>query len=285
MEKHKIFCDGGIGNRFASLFMACYIEKMFKSGVEVSWPVNNWCGAELEALFESSLSWDDKSLADFADCGSKYYFFMHENQLDWYDRFVYDQQSIANDKTLGDILRLDRPIFYYANRLPVFLTPNELKSCREILQINAEILSVVNDFSERHNINKTVIGLHVRKTDFGQKVNENFLVDLVRSNPKQKYFVCTDELSVTNKFSIFSNCIQYEKSDYPTRLNEFSGWNSGTVDNIGRNFNFNITRSRQATINGLIDLCLLSKTNMVTTSSSSFLSLAMLFDQAQFLGR
>jgi hypothetical protein len=280
-KKHNFFCDGGLGNRFASLFLAAVLIEKFRVDIEISWPVNNWCGAEFLSLFESEITHNNRSLNDYACDSEKYYFVMHENQLGWNDRVIYNQQSVKSLDTFNALLQADKPIFYYANQLPHFLTVENLVSIRNLIRIRADLLDIINAFVEQNKISTEVIGLHIRKTDFYQPANEWVLHDLVKTTPRQRYLVCTDDADVQNEFSEFPNCVFLEKISYPKKMLGDRGWNSETTDSIGRKFSFNITRSQEAVIAGLLDLCVLSRTTILNNSSSSFLFMARLFQKTR----
>jgi len=278
-KKHNFFCDGGLGNRFASLFLAAVLIEKFRVDIEISWPVNNWCGAEFTSLFESEIAHNNRSLNDYACHSEKYHFVMHENQLGWEDRVIYNQRSVETLDTFHALLHADKPIFYYANQLPHFLTFENLISIRNLIRIRADLLDIINSFVEQNKISTEVIGLHIRKTDFFQPANDWVLHNLVKTTPHQRYLVCTDDADVQNAFSVFPNCVFLEKISYPAKMLGDLEWNSKTTDSIGREFNFNITRSQEAVIAGLLDLCVLSRTTILNNSSSSFLFMARLFQK------
>jgi hypothetical protein len=58
------------------------------------------------------------------------------------------------------------------------------------------------------------------------------------------------------------------KKEYPQKLIE-GDWNDRIVDPEGRVFNFNVSRSRQASIEAFIDMLILSKTNIIETNKNS----------------
>jgi hypothetical protein len=97
-------------------------------------------------------------------------------------------------------------------------------------------------------------------------------------NPQTNFFICSDSLETEKKFDILNNVIIYPKNSYVTKLVDGS-WNDLTIDNEGRQMKFNVNRSRESVIEGFIDLLILSKTNIVVNSHSSFLKFAKLYNK------
>lgn len=50
----KCFCDGGLGNRINSIITADLVARTFGVELEIVWPVNSWCGAAFEEIFDST---------------------------------------------------------------------------------------------------------------------------------------------------------------------------------------------------------------------------------------
>ena len=49
---HQVMCDGGLANRLNTLLVALALKIHTKSAWGIAWPVNNWCGAPFEDLFD-----------------------------------------------------------------------------------------------------------------------------------------------------------------------------------------------------------------------------------------
>ena len=59
-----IFCDGGIGNRINALISGLAIVRYFELPYQIHWPINNWCAAAFEDVFESQESISTLSIKD-----------------------------------------------------------------------------------------------------------------------------------------------------------------------------------------------------------------------------
>ena len=80
------------------------------------------------------------------------------------------------------------------------------------------------------------------------------------------------------KFNQLENTVVFPKTQYVEKLKD-GGWNDLTTDNEGRVFNFNVNRPKQSVIEAFIDLLLLSRTQILVNSVSSFLNFAKLYSK------
>ena len=145
-------------------------------------------------------------------------------------------------------------------------------------KIKENIKNKVDEFCIKNNIDKNVLGIHFRKTDFQTFLDEDKTFAYMSMNPQTNFFICSDSLETEKKFDILNNVIIYPKNSYVTKLVDGS-WNDLTIDNEGRQMKFNVNRSRESVIEGFIDLLILSKTNIVVNSHSSFLKFAKLYNK------
>ena len=175
----------------------------------------------------------------------------------------------------------EKPILYYHNILPNFAGKSDIAKGIKFLNINPKILVEAYSFCVRNKIDDSVLGLHIRKTDFGNTVNDEELFKIV-SNSDRKFFVCSDDSDVNDRFSMLKNCSVYKKKTFPTKMIENGSWNQLTTDDQGRIYNFNINRSSDSVIEALIDLLILSKTTHILTSHSTFLKMSMIFKAVNY---
>ena len=149
------------------------------------------------------------------------------------------------------------------------------------LSINKNILDLAQKFCYNNQINESVLGLHIRKTDFGATVNDKELYSIVE-NSNKRFFVCSDDPEVNERFSLLPNCSVYSKTYFPEKMIFDAGWNHQTKDDQGRDFFYNIERSEASIVEALIDLLILSRTTHVSTSNSTFLKMSMIFKFTNF---
>jgi len=280
-KTHIVFCDGGLSNRLNTLLFALLLKEKYGHNWEISWPINNWCGADFNSLFNIDLNIRKLTLNDYKINESNFTLLLHENQIEFDESLIYYHKDIESYEKYLYFLNGNKPILYFHNLIPACADLGDIKVGMQSLKINPEIKSQAINFCNQNNINDSVFGLHIRKTDFGNLVDDEALYNLVFNSPN-RFFVCSDDENVNDRFSKLKNCSVFNKKCFPEKSVLNSSWNSATVDDQGRTFNFNIKRSEESIVEALVDLLILSKTTHVDTSSSTFLRMSMLFKATNY---
>ncbi len=279
-NKNIIFCDGGLANRLNSLISGLKLAEILKGEWIICWPINEWCGAALDDLFKVDLPIINEKLSFFQYRKDELFFIMHEDQLKFNPKMYVNINGITSFDCLN--LKMDRNYFYYNNLIPNFLSLKDINDVLNKISIKHYIKKQALDFIEKYEINNETIGLHIRKTDFGDAVNDKELFDLALSS-EGMFFVCTDDILVSKKFSKLKNCAVYLHENYVGKRDENLNWNDLVSDNVGRIYNFNVSRNSESVKAALIDLLILSKTKIVNTSNSTFLKMAIIFKQINYI--
>jgi hypothetical protein len=133
----------------------------------------------------------------------------------------------------------------------------------------------VQEFCKRNQINKSVTGLHLRKTE-NYKLDEGKLFKRAQATPGQRYFVCSDDQATEQRFATLPNVCCWPKTSYVGKLID-GDWRAETVDADGRRYNYNIDRPRQSVIEAFVDMLILSQTTIQFTVKSSFSRFAEVF--------
>jgi hypothetical protein len=250
---------------------------------QIAWPRNNWCGAVIEDLFEIDRPHDSRNLADFAPEKANLFYLMHENQLQFQTTRISSSRALQSLDQAVSLIQQQGATLYYNNLLPPFATPPLICPALAELRLKADLLREVLTFIDYHQIDDNVVGLHIRKTDFGQRIDDDALFIEVGQQTQQRYFVCSDDIAVIDRFATLPNVICRHGEDYPQRLNSDTAWNATIIDDHQRTFPFNISRTAAAIRNGLIDQLILSLTTPRITSHSTFLRMALLFKSCGYL--
>ena len=144
----------------------------------------------------------------------------------------------------------------------IFLELNNISSKLKSLIPTNYINDRVENLSEQFNLNKDVLGIHARATDFIGETLDKYEIainSIINNNPSQKILFCSDSLewetNIVNKYP--NNIIVRLKKDYITKINEGTGWIN------------NAHTSEDSVIEGLIDIYLLSKTNFIMYNPNS----------------
>lgn len=274
MKNLIIFCDGGLGNRLGALIGGVLTAKQLNREPIICWPENTWCGCSFDDLFESVANVIQLDINTLFNKHKTSPFLIHENQTKLDINQLYPNK--ANIDTL--IESEEDIIIYYHNSIPEHYSETSVLEVLSQLQIKNTIKKAVSEYCIERNINETLFGIHFRKTDFQFFLNEDDVYNHIKSKPDDRFFICSDSLETEEKFSILDNVSSYPKNNYVKKLAEGS-WNNLTTDNEGRSMTFNVNRSKESVIEGFIDMLILSKTNIIVDSHSSFLKFAKLYNK------
>jgi len=278
---NHVLCDGGLCNRLNALIFALILRRRSGTAWSASWPRNAWCGAPLGALFTSPLPVDERGILDYRAEQHLRLHLMHENQVGFdADRLVPTAALRGWDDALR-LLESGQELVYFNSVLPDFVSLQDARAALAELQVEPSVALRAAEFIQRHAIGPDTVGLHIRKTDFGGLVDDALLFRHVQASPR-RVFVCSDDAEVCARFASLPNCAVFPKTAYPEKRVPGGDWQTWTVDESGRRFPFNVQRSEQAVVEGLIDLLILSRTEMLPTSSSTFLGMAGLFQRTGF---
>ena len=276
-----IYCDGGFGNRFNTLVSGMILAKLVDLQPIVVWPRNNWCGASFFELFDNDFNVIERELINYAPDKELFHFFMTEDHLN----LGVENRSPLSIDSLDEALEYlksdHRDVYYHSPLIPEFLYPDEvLKQVRQ-LKINAEIIANAEKFIIDQNLND-YFGVQVRKTDFGPNgADESHLYELISNADDKKFFVCSDDNEVEQRFSALPNVAVYVKRAHVEKLLEEGDWNSVTTDSSGRAYACNVNRSAISVIDAVIDLLILSHSMVVKTSNSTFLQTALVLKNSR----
>jgi len=274
MKKLIIFCDGGLGNRLGALIGGILTAQQLNRTPILCWPENTWCGCSFNDLFDSEYQVINLDINKLFSLHTKDKFIIHENQTNLQLEQYYPSLEVIDFfKNVND-----KNVVYYHNSTPQYFSQEEVLTILSKLNIKSNIKNNVFEFINKNKIDNNTLGIHFRKTDFQTFLNEEEAFNYINSNSEVNFFICSDSFETEEKFSTLNNVIIYPKNNYVTKLKEGS-WNDLTMDNEGRQMNFNINRSKESVIEGFIDLLILSRTNIIVESHSTFLKFAKLYNK------
>lgn len=271
MKKIYIHCDGGFGNRFNVLISGLYLAEKSNAIPVIIWNTNNWCGAAFNQIFDMEYEVIDNFNRETFFKEKNLSLIIHENQfsqpLDFISPFLFvTVDEIVNHTGENDI-------FYFTNLIPSWV---ENLSIVQKIKFNKGLLDIVDSIRKQFNY-ISYYGVHIRKTDFYEHFNEDEIYSKIKEDSQGLYFVCSDDKETENKFLTLPNVFVYSKTSYVEKLNQNGDWNSWITDNNGNQFPFNVNRSASSVVQAIIDLLLLSYSEILNkNSSSTFLKTAML---------
>lgn len=180
----------------------------------------------------------------------------HEFNLNGYDNLLklsqkYKPKSISQ-LNISNLPKKNTIIFYNnfigsIDKETVVENFNRLKPKK---WVNDKISNTLKEL----DINKNVIGIHGRATDFTNERIEKYygIIDKeLKNNKEQKFFFCSDDPSWEERLS----------KKYPNNVITRKIKNSVYKANPNKPYNNNVMTPVEAIIDGYIDIVLLSKTN------------------------
>lgn len=276
--KLYIYCDGGFGNRFNSLVSGLLISKFTKIDPIIVWPITNWCRSKFSTLFDTEFEVIEENLNYFGINTHEYEFIMHGNFLNFNTQVHHPQ----NFRSIGEICAFclnstKDKIVYNNDAIPYYIGQDILVQVIRDLEFNKNIINEANNYIQ-NNFEGEFIGVHLRNTDFfdPHKPNYDQIYQHILDNTDKRYFVCSDDKNMEDMFNELKNVSVYPKTSYVEKLTEDGEWRSVIVDDTGIEYPFNVERSDESVQQAIIDLYILSKSNIMKTSDSSFLQTAIL---------
>lgn len=270
-NKLLIYAVGGLGNRFNSIINGIYLnETYFKGEIILYWPNEETCDCKFTDLFEPPTNITVINTLDNLDM----------NMFKIYGKYSDTRPEVApvaglfaslignqlsypdNIATVTDTLYCDIPEEYRSNIFKRF-TPTKY------------IKDEVNKFCRDNNINTTTMGLHIRRTDGAFLLGRpnSYFEKKIENNTKTNVFICSDDYQTETYFkSLFTDKVFFRKKQSYTEKIHKGSWNNIKVFDEEKNkeivVKFNVKISKQAVIDGLIDILILSKTNFDRSRST-----------------
>jgi hypothetical protein len=270
-----IYCDGGFGNRFNGLVAGLAIAELAGLEPVVVWPCNNWCGAAYGELIATPATVVERELSSYASDKDKFLFFTIEDHLGMGFEFKSPLQMPDLDSALDYLRASDKDVHFHTPLIPAFLAVGMVHAQVRALQFLPALKAQATAFMDRNHLVE-YFGIHIRKTDFGTNGSDDTnLYQLVRDVPNKKFFVCSDDKDVEQRFGALANVVMYPKRAYVEKLVDGT-WNTPTADHSGRVYACNVNRNAVSVEDAVIDLLVLSHSQIVSTSNSTFRNTALL---------
>lgn len=284
MRALHVYCDGGFGNRLNGLVAGLLFAEAAELRPIVVWPCNNWCGARFSDIFENQeFEVLERELLTYRPQKEEFQFFMTEDHL---GMGVPNLSPLAVQSRANalDYLNLgSRDVFFHSPLIPHYFDMESVCGALCKLRLQSNILRSAENFRKASGLGENYYGLQIRKTDFGAGgADDDALFDLVQKAGDKKFFVCSDNKEVEARFRRLQNVAVYEKKAYVEKLVP-GEWTALAADHSGRVYPCNVNRSAQSVVDAVVDLLVLSYSQVVKTSNSTFLNAALLLKAARVI--
>ena len=262
MKKLIIYATGGLSNRIFPIASGIVLATMYNRELFIFWSnYDSVCLVNFSDLYTNDMNFISMEELEGLDDENVKYHIKHDatitNDNKIYGRTFLDKKrsqgkAIIN-KTIDfegvhDILIADN---FYLNEI------SNDKNKKSLLSLNfkEKFINKSNELSEILGLDKSVIGIHARGTDFNPDVNfyKNEIINIITQNNNQKLFICSDDANLENiLYNMYPNNIIHRiKDNYTIKNNpNNSKWSN----------NIKITSSIME--ESIIDLLLLSKTDL-----------------------
>ena len=199
----------------------------------------------------------------------------HHDNADNADNLVAMRKGKCGDKNwleysvnLDDFKAEEELIIKFSDTLlSPYMTLFDAKEIVKTLKLKKNIQDKIDNLTATIGLNKDVLGIHERRTDFlrnkTDSENKNIVLrrkinDIISNNPSQKIFLASDDINIREDFArIFpTNVIIYKQSAEPI-FKDSTSYHSGCYELCD---NAKMERSGEFVINGVIDLYLLGRT-------------------------
>ena len=272
-----IYCDGGLANRVNCLVNGLIIARKFDTNYHIFWPINRYCRAGFDDLFNYPFQTIDKGkdeIRKFVRLGivADHNFICSPDNL-WVNPRVTNIFS-STSKRIHDLFKLVDKVVVFSP-MPIYEFGSEFKDVlREIFIPKAELISNTTYELDRMKLKEPYWGLHMRGSDAKKSEKYyHFYRILIRFLPGQIY-LATDDSELIYFFESNRNLIKRDCGVRVAKADDFAGWNASIRDDNDEVMPYNVTRSIGNVRDAIIDLLLLSKSRLIPTSSSTYLELA-----------
>lgn len=257
-----VYCTSGLGNRLRSLSSSAVIAKETGRRLRVYWDnlIPNGCLAKLEDLFENEIEQitleEMIQLEDCQVCCDKY----DADREDWH--FKNPTLKILTDKY--GALGKDGFNYNLEGKNIVVFNNNFLSGVDRVksniwigkLIPKKEINNKINTIAEELGLNKNVIGVHARGSDFGTTIDYYLpkISEILAKDSSKMFFISTEDKTFEDRIihDFPNNVIYRVKDNYISKDNKDLAWN---------NYNsFSITKNHAQ--EAIEDMFLLAKTDI-----------------------
>jgi len=275
------YCDGGLGNRLNSLVGAGYFARRLQMELEIAWPINRWCAAPFEDLFDAPFPVDRRTMPELNNEHPAHLLLAHERQR--FDMpMMFNPGTVVWPGKLVERLREELAnasgLIYFNSLVPGYVPHRDIEAIARDVRVKGEHKDRADEYLSRAGLlGRRYWGLHLRGTDAGfpeRYYNYWYRVSHLLPGP---IVLCTDDKAVEDRFLRNRSVVRRPTAALPQKAQEGKGWNEPQRDEYGREFNYNIFRGADAVRESMIDFEILSRSRILPTSGSTFLENARRF--------
>lgn len=258
------YATGGLGNRVFPLASCMEYAKATNRKLYLHWPRDRRCDGDFGSLFAEDIEVvDTEFLYSLNNTETRYYIRFQasaDNDLNIYGRpFLSSKPSPIrkigqdpNAHTTPNLLVCDNT---FLSEVPI----EKSQECARNLKIRPEIWDFIQEESQQLNLSKSIVGMHLRGTDFPTPHGWiGWLKEQVETY-NRKVFVCSDDRGME----------QQAKNSYPDHVIIRDNKVFVEKEDPSRGWANNVYTSTESLVDSIKDLYLLSKTNLLYFNKAS----------------
>ena len=262
-KKLLCICSGGFGNRIRPLSACHKIANLTGRDLLVWWIKDHRCGVDFNELFENEFEFVNEDFVDSIKKSAKIYIHSIDAvklsseiigiplMIDVCNRFPKTHVNKMRASAIND--QEDVLIVFTDNFMGY---ENEDRDFLFGLRPQKEILDKISFSANSMNLSDRVVGVHARGSDFPTGVD--FYIDkmnqIYSKNPNTIFYITSDDL-------------EYEESikrSFPKeKILVRSGKFYAKKKDESKDYRHNVLISRDAMMDGIVEMYLLSKTNLL----------------------
>jgi hypothetical protein len=260
MKKLIIYTSGGLSNRIFPIASSISLSKKYNRELLIYWPIDRCCLGHFNDLYDTELNFiDDVFLNTLIDDETEYHTKHHASVIN--SRDTYGRTFLSNKLDGGKVL-INRPINFEGdsdillldNNFMSTVTYEENISELQNLKFKEDIINKSNELNSVIGLDKSVVGIHARGTDFNPDINfyVNQINQVLGENIDTKFYISSDDniLEDTLIGRYPNNITRRVKTNYIEKHNEnHQRWSN------------NIKITLPLMVESIIDMLLLSKTD------------------------
>lgn len=256
------YCSGGLGNRLKPLSSCYVISKITGRPLGTIWNPTKRCGCKFDDLFENDIknvSFEELINSNSVTIYSYNEWVEHDYKINGNDQLkkLVEKFGVHPVSNSANIIKDDKKyIIVYSNSYLGGYPESECKEFFDKLVPISKLREEISNKIEKLKLDKSVIGVHARGTDFepGGVTVETYVTttkNLYNEDRTRKIFVCSDSKAYEEKLlSCFpKNVILNHKNNYVYKVNDQTDWTN------------NVQTPVESVQEALVDMYLLSKTD------------------------
>jgi hypothetical protein len=241
-------CSNGLSNRIISLINTKYWANHLALPYTFYWGQDTNCFCNVSDIFNID-SQNNNLVATIQKT-------IDEKQI---PSDIYDIDSSSFNIKAFDT------IFLNTWSIPKYIEEQQRLILLSSFSIREDILKCAKEFISNNIKNKSVKGILLRGTDghkWGIETNNDFYFKMIEKS-KDSFFITSDDEEQYKRFKALQNVTVYPTTAFPI-------YNTNTDV---------VYRSKQSVIEGFINMLILSRTDIINATGSSFQKLAQLYSK------